>query len=294
MNAPARMAVVICVLLFAGSSLLVAAEQRPEERDSVAKIEKLGGTFRVDPKQPNNPVIEVDLSNTGGTDADLQLLKDLPDLRVLILGGPQGTKVTDKSLEHLKGLVNLQRLHLYGTPITDEGMVHLKGLTDLRLLHIVGTRVSPDGLKHLKGMTKLEQLDYDGIDDAGLAHLKGLTSLKTLHLYQCTVTDAGLEHLAGLTNLQSLHFGSAKITDGGLKHLKKLTALRDLSLGAPPGHFGGGNPITDAGIEHLKGLTKLEILNIRHTQVTNAGVKQILKELPKLKVEGRRSQVSSE
>jgi Leucine-rich repeat (LRR) protein len=294
MNAPARLAVVIGVLLFAGSSLMVAAAQRPDERDSVDKIEKLGGAFRVDPKKPNNPVIEVDLRNTGVTDADLQLLKDLPDLRVLILGGPQGTKVTDKGLEHLKGSVNLQRLHLYGTPITDEGMVHLKGLTDLRLLHIVGTRVSPDGLKHLKGMTKLEQLDYAGIDDAGLAHLKGLTSLKTLHLYQCTVTDAGLEHLADLTNLQSLHFGSAKITDHGLKHLKKLADLRDLSLDAPPGHFGGGNPITDAGIEHLKGLTKLEILNIRHTQVTNAGVKQILKELPKLKVEGRGSQVPPE
>jgi Leucine-rich repeat (LRR) protein len=294
MNPPARLAVVIGVLLVAGSPLMVAVAQRPDERDSVDKIEKLGGRFRVDPKKTNNPVIELDLSNTAVTDEDLQLLKDLPDLRVLILGGTQGTKVTDKGLEHLKGSVNLQRLHLYGTPITDEGMVHLKGLTDLRLLHLVGTRVSTDGLKHLKGMTRLEQLDYYGIDDAGLVHLKRLTSLKTLHLYRCTVTDAGLEHLAGLTKLQTLHFGSAEITDDGLKHLKKLTALRDLSLDAPPGHFGGGNPITDAGIEHLKGLTRLEVLNIRHTQVTNAGVKQLLKELPKLKVEGRSSQVPPE
>ena len=294
MNPPARLAMVIGVLLFAGSSLLVAVAQRPDERDSVDKIAKLGGRFRVDPEKPNNPVIEVDLRNTGVTDADLQLLKDLPDLRVLILGGTQGTKVTDKGLEHLKGSVNLQRLYLYGTPITDEGLVHLEGLTDLRLLHLVGTRVSTDGLKHLKGMTKLEQLDYYGIDDTGLSHLKALTSLKTLQLYRCIVTDAGLEHLGGLTNLQSLHFGSAQITDDGLKHLKKLTALRDLSLDAPPGHYGGGNPITDAGIEHIKGLTKLEILNIRHTQVTNAGVRQILKELPQLKVEGRRSQVPTE
>jgi Leucine-rich repeat (LRR) protein len=293
MNPPAS-AVLIGVLLFADSSLMVAAAQSSDERDSVDKIEKLGGAFRVDPKKPNHPVIEVDLSNTGVTNADLQLLKDLPDLRVLILGGTQGTKVTDKGLEHLKGSVNLQRLHLYGTPITDEGLVHLKGLTDLRLLNLVGTRVSTDGLKHLKGMTKLEQLDYYGIDDVGLAHLKGLTNLKTLHLQRCTVTNAGLEHLAGLTNLQSLHFGSAKITDDGLNHLKKLTALRDLSLDAPPGHFGGGNPITDAGIEHLKRLTKLEILNIGHTQVTSAGVKQILKGLPKLKIEGRRSQVPPE
>jgi Leucine-rich repeat (LRR) protein len=173
-------------------------------------------------------------------------------------------------------------------------MADLKGLTNLRLLHIVGTHVSTDGLKYLKGMAKLEQLDYYGIDDAGLAHLKALTGLKTLHLYQCTVTDTGLECLAGLTNLQVLHFGSAKITDDGLKHLKKLTALRSLSLGAPPDHFGGGNPITDAGIEHLKGLTKLEDLNIRHTQVTNAGVKRLQEALPKLKIDGHRSQVTPE
>ena len=124
MNPPAS-AVVVGVLLFAGSSLLVAAAQSSDERDSVDKIEKLGGAFRADPKKPNKPVIEVDLRDTRVTDADLQLLKDLPDLRVLILGGTQGTKVTDKGLEHLKGSVNLHRLHLYGTPITAEGLVLL-------------------------------------------------------------------------------------------------------------------------------------------------------------------------
>jgi internalin A len=281
----ARLAIICCFLPFAGS-LMIAAEPSAAEKRAVAIIEKLGGKVRGDVKRSNHPIIEVDLGLTNVTDADLQLLKDLPDLQVLDL---HRTKVTDKGLEHLKGLVKLRGLHLHDTRITDEGIMHLKGLTDLRWLNIYTTGVSPDALKHLNGMTKLERLQFVGINDAGLAHLKGLTSLKELHLYQCYVTDAGLAHLVGLTNLQGLRFGSDKITDDGLKQLEKLTALRSLSLDAPL--FGSRNPITDKGLDHLRGLTNLENLDISDTTVTNAGVKRLQQALPKLKIEGRRSQV---
>jgi hypothetical protein len=257
----------------------------------IEAIEKLGGRVRLDPKKPGNPVIEVDLANARVADADLEILQDLHHLQVLDL---HYTKITDKGLVHLKRITSLQGLHLHGLAITNEGMAQLAGLTDLRWLNITSTGVTSDGLKHLKAMSKLEHLQCGGIDDAGMVHLKELTNLKALHLYQCFLSDAGLKHLEGLTNLQGLHFGSDKITNDGLKHLVKLSELRDLTLDVPPGRFGGGNPITDPGLEHLRGLKKLECLRISATGVTSAGVKRLQQALPKLKIEGRRSQIAEQ
>jgi tetratricopeptide (TPR) repeat protein len=259
-----------------------------KEKRIIEAIEKLGGKVRVDPKKPGNPVIEVDFAYATVADVHLEILQDLQHLLMLDL---HYTKITDKGLAHVKKITTLQGLHLHGLAITNVGMAHLAGLTDLRWLNITSTGVTSDGLKHLKGMSKLEQLQFGGIDDAGMAHLKGLTSLKALHLYQCFVTDAGLKHLEGLTNLHGLHFGSDKITNDGLKHLAKLKELRSLTLDVPPNRFGGGNPITDPGLEHLRGLTKLEHLSISATGVTSAGVKRLQQALPKLKIDGRRSQV---
>ncbi len=95
-----------------------------------------------------------------------------------------GTEITDAGVEHLKGLTNLRTLKLNGTEITDAGLVHLKGLTSLESLRLPGTEISDAGLEHLKALTSLEGLwlhDTE-ITDAGLVHLKGLTSLRGLVL----------------------------------------------------------------------------------------------------------------
>ena len=42
--------------------------------------------------------------------------------------------------------------------------------------------------------------------------------------------------------------------------------------------------VTDAGLVHLKGLTKLEVLVLRRTKVTPAGVKQLQQALPNCKI----------
>jgi hypothetical protein len=43
--------------------------------------------------------------------------------------------------------------------------------------------------------------------------------------------------------------------------------------------------ITDAGLPHLKALTQLQELYLRGTRITDAGIQQFLKALPKVKVE---------
>ena len=90
------------------------------------------------------------------TDAGLNRLRGLPQLRELDLGG---TEVTDAGLEHLKGLRQLEKLDLYDTGITDAGLEHLKGLRQLQKLGLSGTEVTDAGLEHLKGLRQLRTLD---------------------------------------------------------------------------------------------------------------------------------------
>ncbi len=143
-----------------------------------------------------------------------------------------GTEITDAGVEHLKGLTNLRTLHLHDTEITDAGLVHLKALTSLVDLWLHETEISDAGLVHLKALTSLVDLCLCGteISDAGLVHLKGLTSLKTLWLHETEITDAGLVHLKGLNSLERLWLTDTEITDAGLVHLKGLTSLEMLWL----------------------------------------------------------------
>ncbi|NOX55360.1 MAG: leucine-rich repeat domain-containing protein [Planctomycetes bacterium] len=68
-------------------------------------------------------------------------------LRTLDLSG---TDVTDRGLECLSGLVNLESLNLSGTEVTDRGTHHLKGLRKLNWLNLQNTAVTAAGLRRLQ------------------------------------------------------------------------------------------------------------------------------------------------
>jgi hypothetical protein len=81
---------------------------------------------------------------------------------------------TDASLNHLKGLTNLQTLDLANSQITDTGLEHLKGLKHLEDLHLGNTQIGDAGLKHLKGMTNLKRLGLEltQVTDEGVSKLR--------------------------------------------------------------------------------------------------------------------------
>jgi Leucine-rich repeat (LRR) protein len=226
----------------------LVAEPNTDEAKPIAEIEKLGGKVTVNEKSPGKPVIEVNLMNV---------------------------KVTDAGLEHLKGLTQLRSLNLAGTNVV--GLANLKGLTQLRSLDLSRTNISDVGLEHLKGMPQLQSLRLwqTKVTDAGLKHLKGLAKLQSLDLMTTKITDAGLNHLKGLSHLQSLNLGDTKVTDAGLEHLKGLTNLQSLCL--------MGTDITDAGLEHLKGLARLKDLVFCGTKVSDAGKEKFHQALPNCK-----------
>ena len=65
---------------------------RADEASAVKAVEKLGGKVTRDDKLPGKPVIGVNLTGRGVTDAGLKELKDLKQLKELRVGG---TKVTN-------------------------------------------------------------------------------------------------------------------------------------------------------------------------------------------------------
>jgi serine/threonine protein kinase len=271
--------------------------RRKTEDDAVSKIEMLGGIIKVDEKFPGRPVIGVDFGSTEVTDAGLEQLRGLTQLRVLNLST---THVTDAGLEHVKGLTQLQVLSLYNTNVTDAGSEHLKGLTQLCELNLSYTQVTDAGLNRLKGLmrlqklflahtpvtdaglkhvgtlTQLQMLNLDGtrVMDAGLRYLKGLTQLRALDLYNTKVTGAGFEHLKGLKQLRELNAGLTQVTDAGLEHVRGLTQLQTLNF--------DGTEVTDAGLNRIKSLTQLQELDISGTKVTDAGVESLKKAMPHL------------
>jgi hypothetical protein len=143
----------------------------PAEKAAFEKLEKTGAfVMRL---AQNTNWLRVDFTHRGKDvkDEELILLKDMPNLVELNLGG---TNVTNSQMAHVKPLINLVRLQLHKTKVTDAGLANLSGLTKLMSLNLYGTDVS----------------------DAGIQQLKGCQKLKRLYVWQTKVTENGAKQLA--------------------------------------------------------------------------------------------------
>jgi hypothetical protein len=94
---------------------LFLAGCKGEHKDPIQVIQKLGGKFDTKDNDPKKPVVMVDLRNTAVVDEQLQCLKELPELQILIL---DSTAITDAGLESIKSCTQLQRIFLRNTRIT--------------------------------------------------------------------------------------------------------------------------------------------------------------------------------
>ncbi len=248
--------------------------------------------------------IELDLSNSNITDAELQgIIARFPNINKI--NASVCLYLTDAGLQHLAGLTNLEKLNLSWSPISDAGLQHLAGLSNLKELDLrTGWSISDAGLLHLAGLTKLEKLGLAHcvrITGVGLQqHLAGLTNLKKLHLTEGFLDDDELQYLAGLTNLKELNLSDNRINGIGLQHLAGLSKLKKLNLTRCPitnaglQHLAGLSelekvylsecPITDTGLQHLAGLSELEKVYLTRCPITDAGLQHLagLSQLEKL------------
>jgi hypothetical protein len=172
------------------------------------------------------------LRDTNVTDNGLRLLRDLPNVRHISLeysdpkttptGLPAPTRlITDLGLAYVRGLTQLQSLHLRGLPITDAGLDALAGLTGVHVLYLDRTQVRGPGLAHMSSMRQLMVLNLSGsaLTDRGLSHLSG-SQIYHLSLDRVPLSGEGLKALKLMPSLQYLEIRGCGLSDEAVNDLK--------------------------------------------------------------------------
>ena len=161
------------------------------------------------------------LENTAVADADLAQLSDLPSLHVLLLDSDRNA-ISDRGIEHLSKLTNLEHLRLRGAAIGDAGLQQIAdSLVSLRILNLPQAKFTDAGLAHLARLPQLEQLRFGSphVTDGGIAHLKDFPQLKRVHLIDVPITEAALQTFAQMPQLESLYIDGVELGDDALSAL---------------------------------------------------------------------------
>jgi Leucine-rich repeat (LRR) protein len=294
------------VILLSAAGAVPAGAQTTANRSvskAVAVFEKLGVTLTRDMKQPEQPVIAVisKSTNVGDGIAQIKAFKNLQTLSlrsckitdaglVLATKGMKFPELTSVELGEnplsdigvislLRAAPNLKTLDIFTTQISDATVKQARTLKQLERLHIAATRCTDLSIELLKGHPTLKELYAGGcVSDVGLTRLKELP-LKRLSVgWTAKISDPGLALIPkAVPDLEWLDLnGARKITDAGVANLRGLTKLSGLSLYETE----IGNPALDA----IKEMKSLKSVNIKRTNVTDAGIEDLKKARPDLVV----------
>src|SRR5262249_39636734 len=135
-------AVSVCGILLAASPSLEGDDSEAQAR-AIERVKNLGGKYVAEKDDPDGPAVVVYFESTRVKDADLALLKDLPETTHLDL---TTTEISDAGLFHVQGLRKLQVLGLTRTKVTGAGLEHVKGCAELKALFLRQTKVTDKGL----------------------------------------------------------------------------------------------------------------------------------------------------
>jgi tRNA A-37 threonylcarbamoyl transferase component Bud32 len=136
----------------------------------------------------------------------------------------------------------------------------------------------PAALRGLTALTHFHSADGgDGLDDALLLGLADSAELVDLVVETADITDAGLAVLKDKPQLALLCAHKTKVTDAGLDHLANSPRLDTLNVSGSPG-------ITDACFPKLLRHKRLTFLAVNGTKVTEQGVKEFAKAMPRCRV----------
>jgi hypothetical protein len=200
------------------------------ERKALHLIEDLGGQYKRRGDDAAAPVVIVDLGRTKVTGRDLVQLRGLPELESLHLGLDD---LRDENLDGLAGLSCLRTLS-WRARFSDTTLGSLKAVSQLRVLFLGMTPLQDEQLRHLQPLTELEQLDlaFTAVSGPGFQHLQSLPKLRVLSLRGC-VLEQGLVILGEFPALEEVDMTKAALRPMALKQLKALRNLRVLKLSAP-------------------------------------------------------------
>ena len=162
-------------------------------------------------------------------------------------------------------------LNLEGTDVRAEDILYLSELKNLQSLSISKTQLDDSAVPSLIKMTTLAELYL--IDSAMSG--EGLLALHD-QLPKCRI-DGPLVEVSNPHPLAiSLESGRWNTLCTRFNALDKENRYKLLIF--------SGTPVTDAHLEGLKNLQHFEVIDLRNTKVTDAGVESLRRALPKCKV----------
>jgi internalin A len=247
-------------------------------------ISSQGGQWKAD---DDGYVVEIDLSSSWITDMDLRRIAGHRRLQKLDLSH---TRVTNAGLEHLAVLPDVRELNLYyAAYVSDGGVAHLTNWRRLEHLDLQGTQITSRSLESISRLTELRSLDisFTAINDDGFEHLGSLRKLKKLAMGGNRLNGSCISFLPLLPALVDLDLSGIQQADSGLwglplseSNLRQIGTLKQLKIlrlhGANVNDRGADSPSAPDAVRTelrdlsaLKGLTNLEVLDLSCTPVSS-------------------------
>jgi len=242
----------------------------------------LSGSYSGGPKLGDNhlaPLValsglkQLTLANTNVTQKGIQHLLGLKELNYLEISS---MALDDQALPYIAELSSLETL-VIGSPVTDEGLRHLASLKNLKELFLWVENIRGPGLRHLAQLPNLRYLQVKDVDEKGkygfgdsaLQYIKDAPSLRHLRIWpNLPITEAGIAYLAQCPQLEKLELGKLPVTDRNLSQLQALPRLKSLDAS------GGESKVTDAGMVYVGQMKQLESISLPST-ISDAGAAKL-------------------
>jgi hypothetical protein len=255
-------------------------------------------------------MVVVTLNETVATDADLELIGKADGMQTLLVSGIAPQPATRFGMYGPRLPQNPNRLP---SQITDDGIRRLGLQPDLSSVSFAHALLTDQALETISSWQQLESLDLQGtkVTSQGIESLKKLGQLKVLNLDGTRVDDDAVQILKKIGSLKKLSVSNTKISGTGLLQLREqlpgcqlVGDYEEISSGVDPdpesmrwkeitrylwrsGREGKlklliltDSGVTDGHLDDLHRLEKTDLIDLRRTQVSEAGVEKLQRMLP--------------
>lgn len=146
----------------------------------------------------------IDVGSEKITDAGIQALCRLTNLKYLTPSHSSNAVLTDASLEAISKLIHLEELNCSGKHFTSQGVEKLASLKKLRRLGMHFGRQDDRCLEVIAGLEHMESLSLSGVTIGGINKLNRLTKLKDVQ-FRKVKKDSSILNLSNLNQLEYIY-----------------------------------------------------------------------------------------
>lgn len=199
--------------------------------------------------------------------------------------------VTNLCLKEVAALKKLKSLNLCNTHVTEVGLLDFPGLTKLDSLAVNQGAVTNRLLKRFTDVGRLHVLE-GLVYEPGWPQPKSDAEVRYINLSGTSATDTILKDVCRLKGLVKLKLNEEQLNDRALKILAEMSLLHTLDRAQAESETRPKNTheihtlnlqgckVSDASLTLLAALRSLRSMDLRNTQVTEAGLKKLRAAMP--------------